>query len=71
MSKIPKDGSWLPLSHDNAVTVTSVPKSDCGQNDLSELIPIAAIHQAVAGQMFRDDSLGVSRHSFIPALISR
>lgn len=71
MSKIPRTGSRLQLSNANAIKVTPDTESDCGLNDLSEGIPIAATRQAAAGRLFRDDSLGAPRRSSIPALISR
>ncbi|MBB6487921.1 uncharacterized protein YigE (DUF2233 family) [Rhizobium lusitanum] len=71
MSKIPRNGSRLQLSQDNAVKVAVDTKSDCGPIDLSDGIVMPAIRQQVAGRMFRDDGLGASRHSFIPVLISR
>ncbi len=71
MSKIPRNGSRLPLSHGNAVKVTADTKSDCGLIGLSERVLMPAICQLVAGRTFRDNSLGASRQSFIPVLISR
>lgn len=71
MSKIPSDGFRQQLFRDNAVRVKPDVKPDCGLIDPSDATFMPAICQHIAGRMFRDDGLGVSRHSFIPALISR